>query len=44
MKTQLGKPSRNRALRLDDPFLNWVKISEGFGLPAVAVDSAEAGL
>jgi acetolactate synthase-1/2/3 large subunit len=26
---------------LDNPFLNWVKIGEGFGVPAVAVDSAE---
>ena len=24
------------------PFLNWVKIGEGFGMPAVAVDRAEA--
>jgi acetolactate synthase-1/2/3 large subunit len=29
-------------LRLDDPLLNWVKIGEGFGVPAVAADSAEA--
>jgi hypothetical protein len=29
-------------LGLDDPFLDGVKISEGFGVPAVAVESAEA--
>jgi acetolactate synthase-1/2/3 large subunit len=29
-------------LGLDNPFLNWVKIGEGFGVPAVAVDRAEA--
>jgi len=28
-------------LGLDHPFLNWVKIGEGFGVPGVAVDSAE---
>ncbi len=27
---------------LDRPFLDWVKIGEGFGVPSVAVDSAEA--
>lgn len=27
---------------LDDPFLDWVKIGEGFGVPSVAVDTAEA--
>jgi len=27
---------------LDDPHLDWVKIGEGFGVPSVAVDSAEA--
>ena len=27
---------------LDNPLLNWVKIGEGFGVPSVAVDSAEA--
>ena len=35
-------PNARSMLGLDDPFLNWVKISEGFGVPAVAVDSAEA--
>jgi acetolactate synthase-1/2/3 large subunit len=29
-------------LRLDNPLLNWVKIGEGFGVPAAAVDSAAA--
>jgi len=29
-------------LRLDSPMLTWVKIGEGFGVPSVAVDSAEA--
>jgi acetolactate synthase-1/2/3 large subunit len=29
-------------LGLDHPFLNWVQIAEGFGVPAVAVDSGEA--
>ena len=29
-------------LRPDNPVLNRVKIGEGFGVPAVAVDSAEA--
>jgi acetolactate synthase-1/2/3 large subunit len=27
---------------LDRPLLDWVKIGDGFGLPSVAVDSAEA--
>jgi acetolactate synthase I/II/III large subunit len=35
-------PNARSMLCLDNPFLNWVKISEGFGVPAVAVDSAEA--
>jgi thiamine pyrophosphate-dependent acetolactate synthase large subunit-like protein len=26
---------------LDRPFLDWVKIGEGFGVPSVAVDNAE---
>jgi acetolactate synthase-1/2/3 large subunit len=38
---QTGPVARSM-LGLDNPFLNWVKISEGFGVPAVAVDSAEA--
>jgi acetolactate synthase-1/2/3 large subunit len=37
---QMGAIARSM-LRLDNPFLNWVKIGEGFGVPAVAVDSAE---
>src|SRR5262245_35222385 len=39
--TQTGPIARSM-LGLDHPFLDWVKISEGFGVPAVAVDSAEA--
>jgi len=35
-------PMARSMLRLDNPLLNWVKIGEGFGVPAVAVDSAEA--
>ena len=35
-------PNARSMLGLDDPFLDWVKTSEGFGVPAVAVDSAEA--
>jgi acetolactate synthase-1/2/3 large subunit len=27
---------------LDNPDLDWVKIGEGFGVPSVAVDTAEA--
>ena len=27
---------------LDHPYLDWVKIGEGFGVPSVAVDTAEA--
>lgn len=27
---------------LDRPFLDWIKIGEGFGVPSVAVDTAEA--
>src|SRR5262249_49943864 len=38
--TQTGLVARSM-LRLDDPHLNWVKIAEGFGVPAVAVESAE---
>jgi acetolactate synthase-1/2/3 large subunit len=39
--TQTGLVARSM-LGLDHPFLDWVKIGEGFGVPAVAVDSAEA--
>ena len=35
-------PIARSMLGLDHPFLNWVKIGEGFGVPAVAVESAEA--
>src|SRR5258705_6845075 len=35
-------PMARSMLRLDNPLLNWVKICEGFGVPAVASDSAEA--
>jgi acetolactate synthase I/II/III large subunit len=38
---QTGPVTRSM-LGLDNPFLNWVKIGEGFGVPAVAVDRAEA--
>jgi len=38
---QMGPIARSM-LGLDDPFIDWVKIGEGFGVPAVAVDSAEA--
>ena len=39
--TQTGPVARSM-LGLDHPFLDWVKIGEGFGVPAVGVDSAEA--
>ena len=35
-------PMARSMLRLTNPPLNWVKIGEGFGVPAVAVDNAEA--
>ena len=35
-------PMAHSMVRLDNPLLNWVKIGEGFGVPAVAVDSAES--
>jgi acetolactate synthase I/II/III large subunit len=34
-------PIARSTLSLDNPFLNWVKIAEGFAVPAVAVDSVE---
>ncbi|MCB1485132.1 MAG: acetolactate synthase large subunit [Hyphomicrobiaceae bacterium] len=37
---QPGPVARSMAA-LDEPFLNWVKIGEGFGVPGVAVDTAE---
>jgi acetolactate synthase-1/2/3 large subunit len=36
-----GPIARSMA-NLDRPFLDWVKIGEGFGVPSVAVDTAEA--
>jgi acetolactate synthase I/II/III large subunit len=39
--TRPGQIARSMA-SLDRPFLDWVKIGEGFGVPSVAVDSAEA--
>jgi acetolactate synthase-1/2/3 large subunit len=39
--TRSGPITRSMA-SLDRPFLDWVKIGEGFGVPSVAVDSAEA--
>ena len=35
-------PMAHSMVHLDNPLLNWVKIGEGFGVPAVAVDSAES--
>ena len=37
-----SRPNARSMLGLDDPFLDGVTISEGFGVPAVAVESAEA--
>jgi acetolactate synthase I/II/III large subunit len=37
----LPGPVARSTLSLDHPFLNWVKIAEGFGVPAVTVESAE---
>ncbi|MEZ5898593.1 MAG: acetolactate synthase large subunit [Hyphomicrobiaceae bacterium] len=37
---QPGPVARSMAA-LDEPFLNWVKVGEGFGVPGVAVDTAE---
>jgi acetolactate synthase I/II/III large subunit len=39
--TQLGPVARSMT-NLDNPYLDWVKIGEGFGVPSVAVDTAEA--
>ncbi len=39
--TRPGPIARSMA-SLDCPFLDWVKIGEGFGVPSVAVDNAEA--
>lgn len=38
--TEPGPVARSMAA-LDKPFLDWVKIGEGFGVPSVAVDTAE---
>ncbi|MEN3950176.1 acetolactate synthase large subunit [Iodidimonas sp. SYSU 1G8] len=38
--TEPGPITRSMA-GLDRPFLDWVKIGEGFGVPSVAVDTAE---
>ncbi len=38
--TEPGPVARSMAA-LDNPFLDWVKIGEGFGVPSVAVDTAE---
>jgi acetolactate synthase-1/2/3 large subunit len=35
-------PTARAMAELDAPYLNWVKIGEGFGVPSVAVDTAEA--
>ena len=34
-------PIARSMLGLDNPFIDWVKIGEGFGVPAVVVDNAE---
>ena len=39
--TQPGPVSRSMT-GLDKPYLDWVKIGEGFGEPSVGVDTAEA--
>ena len=39
--TRPGAVSRSMT-GLDKPYLDWVKIGEGFGVPSVAVDTAEA--
>jgi acetolactate synthase-1/2/3 large subunit len=35
-------PMARSMLRLDNPLLNWVRIAEGFGISAVAVDNTQA--
>jgi acetolactate synthase I/II/III large subunit len=40
--TQTGIPVARSMTGLDDPHLDWVKIGEGFGVPSIAVDTAEA--
>ena len=39
--TELGRATRSM-MSLDDPHLDWVKIGEGFGVPSVAIDTADA--
>jgi acetolactate synthase I/II/III large subunit len=39
--TKLG-PAAHSMTSLDDPHLDWVKIGEGFGVPSVAVETADA--
>jgi len=39
--TKLG-PAAHSMTSLDDPHLDWVKIGEGFGVPSVAVATADA--
>jgi len=34
-------PAARSMLRLDNPNLNWVNVAQGFGVPGVAVDTAE---
>lgn len=35
-------PSARSLASLDDPSINWVRLGEGFGVPGVAVETAEA--
>lgn len=39
--TEPGRNTRHMAM-LDAPYLDWVRIGEGFGVPGVSVDTAEA--
>ena len=39
--TQAGPVARSMT-NLENPYLNWVKIGEGFGVASVAVETAEA--
>ena len=43
-RTEAGNPgpAARSMLSLDDPAMDWVKLSEGFGVEAVRVDTAEA--
>ena len=45
MKSLCGKvdgPKSSEMMRLDKPNLDWVSLSQGMGVPAVSVDTAEA--